>query len=92
MARSMLGEYIVSDIFWEEAINMACHASNRLYCHRLLKKTPYEILIGRKPNTYILECLVANATFSRKALDFASLRRNMMKRVLTWLLHLKQSL
>ena len=51
MARSMLSEYNVSDIFWEEAINMACHASNRLYCHRLLKKTPYELLIGRKPNT-----------------------------------------
>jgi transposase InsO family protein len=50
MARSMLSEYNVSDIFWAKAINTACHASNRLYCHRLLKKTPYELLIGRKPN------------------------------------------
>ena len=50
MARSMLSEYNVSDSFWAEAINTACHASNRLYCHRLLKKTPYELLIGRKPN------------------------------------------
>jgi hypothetical protein len=33
-----------------EAINNACHASNRLYCHRLLKKTPYELIIERKPN------------------------------------------
>jgi hypothetical protein len=24
--------------------------SNRLYCHQLLKKTSYELLIGRKPN------------------------------------------
>lgn len=29
---------------------MACLAGNRLYCHRLLKKTPYGFLIGRKPN------------------------------------------
>jgi hypothetical protein len=50
MTRSMLSEYNVSDTFWAEAINIACHASNRLYCHRLLKKTPYELLIGRKPN------------------------------------------
>jgi hypothetical protein len=50
MARSMLAEYNVSDSYWAEAINIACHASNRPYCHKLLKKTPYELLIGRKPN------------------------------------------
>ena len=33
MARSMLNEYNVSDAFWAEAINTACHASSRLYCH-----------------------------------------------------------
>src|SRR5438034_4970386 len=37
--------------FWEEAINPACYASNRIYLHRLLKKTAYELLVGRKPNT-----------------------------------------
>jgi transposase InsO family protein len=50
MARSMLAEYNVPDSYWAEAINTACHVSNRLYCHKLLKKTPYELLIGRKPN------------------------------------------
>jgi transposase InsO family protein len=50
MARSMLAEYNVSDSYWAEAINTACYSSNRLYCHKLLKKTPYELLIGRKPN------------------------------------------
>jgi transposase InsO family protein len=44
MARAMLDEYKVSDSFWAEVINTACHASNRLYCHRLFNKTPYEIL------------------------------------------------
>jgi hypothetical protein len=29
---------------------MTCHAINRLYLHRLLKKTPYELLTGNKPN------------------------------------------
>jgi hypothetical protein len=50
MAISMLSEYNILDSFWAEAINTACRASNRLYCHRLLKKTTYELLIGRKPN------------------------------------------
>nr|AAK50132.1 putative gag-pol polyprotein [Oryza sativa Japonica Group] len=50
MARTMLDEYGVSDSFWAEAINTACHAINRLYLHRLLKKTSYELIVGRKPN------------------------------------------
>jgi hypothetical protein len=50
MARSMLMEYNVLNFYWTEAINIACHTSNRLYCHKLLKKTPYELLIGRKTN------------------------------------------
>jgi hypothetical protein len=50
MARSMLAEYNVSNSYWAKAINTACHASNRLYYHKLLKKTPYELFLGRKPN------------------------------------------
>nr|ABA98980.2 retrotransposon protein, putative, Ty1-copia subclass [Oryza sativa Japonica Group] len=50
MARTMLDEYGVSDSFWAEAINTACHATNRLYLHRLLKKTSYELIVVRKPN------------------------------------------
>jgi transposase InsO family protein len=41
MARSMLAEYNVSDSYCTEAIN-TFHASNKLYYHKLLKKTPYE--------------------------------------------------
>jgi hypothetical protein len=50
MARSMVDEYKTSDWFWSEAINMTCHATNRLYLHKLLKKTSYELLTGNKPN------------------------------------------
>jgi hypothetical protein len=46
----VLDEYKTSDRFWAEAINMVCHAINQLYLHRLLKKTPYELLTGNKPN------------------------------------------
>ena len=33
-----------------EAINTACHAINRLYLHKILNKTAYELLLGKKPN------------------------------------------
>jgi transposase InsO family protein len=39
MARTML-----------EAINTACYSINRLYLHRILKKTSYELITGKKPN------------------------------------------
>jgi transposase InsO family protein len=38
MARTMLDEY------------KACYAINRLYLHRILKKTSYELLTSKKPN------------------------------------------
>jgi transposase InsO family protein len=50
LARTMLDEYRTSDRSWAEAINTAYHAVNRLYLYRLLKKTPYELLTGNKPN------------------------------------------
>jgi len=49
MARTMLDEYKTLDIFWSDAINTTCHAINRLYLHKKLKKTSYELLIGNKP-------------------------------------------
>jgi transposase InsO family protein len=50
MARTMLGEFKTPERFWSEAVNTACHAINRLYLHRLLKKTSYELLTSNKPN------------------------------------------
>jgi hypothetical protein len=50
MARTILDEYKTSNRFWEEAINTTCHATNRLYLRKLLKKTSYELLTGNKPN------------------------------------------
>jgi hypothetical protein len=50
MARTMLDEYKTPDRFWAEAINTACYSINQLYLHRILKKTPYELLTSKKPN------------------------------------------
>jgi transposase InsO family protein len=50
MARAMLDEYKTSDRFWAQAINIACCSINRLYLHRILKKTSYELLTGKTLN------------------------------------------
>jgi transposase InsO family protein len=50
LVRAMLDDYSTPERFWAEAINTACHATNRVYLHRLLEKTPYELIVGRKPN------------------------------------------
>jgi transposase InsO family protein len=52
MVRTMLGEYKTPDWFWAEAMNTTFHAINRLYLHRLLKKTAYELVTNDKPNVY----------------------------------------
>ena len=51
-ARTMLDEYKTPDIFWDEAINTACHAINRLYIHKYLGKTPHEIITGNKSKVH----------------------------------------
>jgi hypothetical protein len=52
MARTMLGEYKTPDRVWAEAMNTTFHAINRLYLHRLLKKTAYELVTNDKPIVY----------------------------------------
>ena len=48
MARTMLDEYKMLDLFWCDVINTTCHAINRLYLHKKLKKTSYELLTNNK--------------------------------------------
>jgi hypothetical protein len=79
MARTMLGEYKTPERFWSEDVNTASHAINRLYLHRLLKKTSYELLTGNKPNVsyfrafgskcYILVKKGRHSKFASKAVE-----------------------
>jgi transposase InsO family protein len=79
MARTMLDEYKTPDQFWAEAINTACHATNCLYLHKLLKKTSYELLTGNKPNVsyfqvfgskcYILQKMSKSSKFAPKTYE-----------------------
>ena len=50
MARTMLLESGLSKGFWAEAVNIACYIQNCVFLRSKLKKTPYELWKGRKPN------------------------------------------
>ena len=54
MARTMLCEYKTPIRFWADAINTACHVINRVYLHKFLKKTSYELITGKRPNVSYL--------------------------------------
>jgi transposase InsO family protein len=65
LARTMIDEYNTPERFCAEAVNTACYASNRLFPHRLLEKTPYELLNGKSQTSPSFGCLDANATSTR---------------------------
>ncbi|CAL1382362.1 unnamed protein product [Linum trigynum] len=50
IARTMLNDYNLPKYFWAEAVNTACYIINRALVRSEIKKTPYEIWKGRKPN------------------------------------------
>jgi hypothetical protein len=59
MARTMLGEFKTPECFWSEVVNTACHAINRVYLHRLLKKTSYELLTDEEDVPTAVICTMA---------------------------------
>jgi hypothetical protein len=65
----MIDEYNTPERFWAEAFNTACYASNMLFPHRLLEKTPYELLNGKIQMSHSFGCLDANATSTRNTIN-----------------------
>ena len=65
MVRTMLCENNLPRYFWAKAIFTACYVVNRAMIKPILKKTPYELWNGRKPNISHLcalgcKCFVLN--------------------------------
>ncbi|XP_073056906.1 uncharacterized protein [Primulina eburnea] len=50
MTRVMLTSKNLAKRFWAEALNTACHISNRVYLRSGSTMTSYEIIMGKKPN------------------------------------------
>ena len=57
----MLNDTNLPKYFWAEAVNTACYIMNRVLIRPILKKTPYELYKGRKPNILIFMFWDVNA-------------------------------
>ena len=65
MVRTILCENNLPTYFWAEAISMSCYISNKCFIRPILKKTPYELWMGRKPNincfhAFSHQCFILN--------------------------------
>ena len=65
LARTMLSESSLPKYFWADAVSTSCYVMNRVLIWPILKKTPYELFNGRKPNISHLKvfgcsCFVLN--------------------------------
>jgi transposase InsO family protein len=49
-ARTMLADSSLPTFFWAEAVNTACYIQNHALVNKRHMKTPYEVLVGRKPS------------------------------------------
>jgi hypothetical protein len=79
MARTMFAEYKTSDRIWTEVVNTTCHATNRLYLYKLLKKTSYEILLVKSQMYLTFKFLEASALFSKRGQNLINLLLKYMK-------------
>ncbi|KAK8930958.1 hypothetical protein KSP39_PZI016350 [Platanthera zijinensis] len=62
---TMLNDASLPEYFWAEAVNTACHVQNRALINKSHRKTPYELLKGKKPTMSYLrifgcKCYVLN--------------------------------
>ena len=64
-ARTLLNETKLPKYFWADVVHTICYTLNRVLIRSILKKTPYELYKGRKPNISYLrvfgcKCYVLN--------------------------------
>ncbi|XP_075112284.1 uncharacterized protein LOC142182171 [Nicotiana tabacum] len=50
MARTMILEYSLPNHFWAKSVSTTCHILNRCLIRPILKKTPYVLWKGKRPN------------------------------------------
>jgi len=65
MGRTMLWENSLPKHFWVELVIIACYVQKRILIRPLIKRTPYELWRGRRPNIsyfhfFGCECFILN--------------------------------
>jgi transposase InsO family protein len=73
VARTMMMEYKSNYNFWAEAISTACHATNRLYFHKVWRRHHMRSLPVTSPMSHTSRSLDANAMCLSRTLVYPSL-------------------
>jgi hypothetical protein len=73
MARTMLMDSKLTDVFWAHAVHTTVHIQNRVMLRNNSDKTPYELWKGRPMNVKHFKFLEANATSKEKMEEWESL-------------------
>jgi len=65
LTRTMFNETGLPKYFWADVVSTACYVLNRVLIRPMLKKTPYELLRGRKQNlshlrVFSCKCFILN--------------------------------
>jgi hypothetical protein len=60
MARTMLMDSKLTDIFWKHAVHTLVHIQNRLMLRNNNEKTPYELWKGRENNNLYMKVTQGN--------------------------------
>ena len=65
LARTLLNATDLLKYLWADAVSTTCYLLNRVLIRPILKKTPYELFKGRKPNIFHLKvfgykCFILN--------------------------------
>jgi len=63
LARTLLIETDLPKYFWADAVSTTFYVLNRVLIRPILKKTPYKLFKGRKPNISHLKVLDVNVSF-----------------------------
>lgn len=88
LARAMLDDYSTSEDFWAEAINTACHATNRVYLHRLLGRHLMSSSLGGNPTSPTFGSSVTSASSTKRKGSVNS--KNVVILVSLWVMHQTQ--
>jgi len=65
LVRTLLNETDLPKYFWVDAVSTTCYVLNKVLLRPILKKTPYELFKGKKPNIFHLKvfgckCFILN--------------------------------
>ena len=92
MARTMIMDSKLTDIFWTQAVHIAVHIQNRVMLRNNTDKTPYKLWKGRLANVKHFKFFGGKCYIKKEDGGMGKFDSRMEKRSTCWLLKYKESI